>query len=152
MQRREAHAAAAAAAAAAHQQHEVAAEVGGAGEVEALALAARQVDAAQAGLALVAQLQDLEVELEGAGVQHALVALLVEGLAEDDVVLEGQVLAPAETQKKVRRGGRGGGGGGGRGGGGVTKAGERSRQPPRQAWARAGLGRAVRAHQAVWGT
>ena len=51
------------------EQDEVARDVGGARKVEALALAARQVDAAQAGLGLVAQGQDLQVELQGAGVQ-----------------------------------------------------------------------------------
>ncbi len=52
------------------QQHQVAAKVGGAGQVQALALAAGQVDAAQAGLALVPGGKDLQVELQGAGVQH----------------------------------------------------------------------------------
>ena len=50
------------------QQHQVAVKVGAAGQVEALALAARQVDAAQARLALVAGSQDLQVKLQGAGV------------------------------------------------------------------------------------
>mmetsp|Transcript_17442 Transcript_17442/g.43894 ORF Transcript_17442/g.43894 Transcript_17442/m.43894 type:complete len:940 (-) Transcript_17442:126-2945(-) len=76
------------------QQHQVGLGVGGAREVQALALAARQVDAAQASHGVVTLGQNLKVKLQGAGVDDGRVLVLVHLGAKQDGVTQRQVLAP----------------------------------------------------------
>lgn len=76
------------------KEDRVGAEVGSTGNVNTLALAARQVEAAQAAKGGVALGQHLEVGLEGACMHHVAVLGLIVGPAEEDVVADGQVLDP----------------------------------------------------------
>lgn len=64
------------------------------GELDALLLAAAEVDAALADLGLVAELHHLEVLLEAADADDLLVPLPVHRRSEQDVVLDGAVLDP----------------------------------------------------------
>jgi len=74
-------------------------EVGGAGDVDALALATGEVHAAEATGRAVALGEHFEVRIEGAGVGGVVVAGLVEGQAEGDVVADAHVLNPSGLHK-----------------------------------------------------
>mmetsp|Transcript_12259 Transcript_12259/g.33460 ORF Transcript_12259/g.33460 Transcript_12259/m.33460 type:complete len:255 (+) Transcript_12259:3014-3778(+) len=76
------------------QQHQLTLVVGSTCKAHTLALPTRQVHATLACQEGIAVVQHLQVKLQGAGVHHLPVLLLVIGQAEQDVVADGQVLHP----------------------------------------------------------
>jgi hypothetical protein len=76
------------------QQHDITTKVSSTGQVQALALTTRQVDTTQASLAHVTLGQDLQVQLQTTVMDDLGIALLIKGSAKQDVITQGQVLAP----------------------------------------------------------
>ena len=76
------------------KEDQVATKIGTPGQVQALPLPTREVDATEARLGLVPVGQDLEIHLEGTGMDGGGVVLLVKRLAKHDVVTQAGVLAP----------------------------------------------------------
>mmetsp|Transcript_13475 Transcript_13475/g.33014 ORF Transcript_13475/g.33014 Transcript_13475/m.33014 type:complete len:265 (-) Transcript_13475:1342-2136(-) len=76
------------------QQHQLRVVVGGARQAHALALATGQVDAALTSHGLVTVRQDLQIQLQRAGMDDLLVLDLIKGQAKQDVLPQAQVLHP----------------------------------------------------------
>lgn len=76
------------------QKHDIGIRVGSAGDVDALALAAGQVNTTEPSLALITIGKDLEVQLQGASVHNVVVLLRLILLAKEDVFAAGDVLQP----------------------------------------------------------
>mmetsp|Transcript_6336 Transcript_6336/g.18556 ORF Transcript_6336/g.18556 Transcript_6336/m.18556 type:complete len:787 (-) Transcript_6336:400-2760(-) len=106
------------------QEVEIRVRVDGAGDGDPLLLAAGEVDALLADFRHVAGGEDLQVVKESAGVEDSTVLVLIEGFAEEHIVLEGGVLDPGDL------GGVGDGAAGGDGAlGGLDLADEGAEEP-----------------------
>ena len=76
------------------QQHDITTKVSSTSQVQTLALTTRQVDTTQTSLAHVTLRQDLQVQLQTTVMDDLGILLLIEGSTKQNVITQGQVLAP----------------------------------------------------------